>query len=624
MRVKPGTGVVSRRICLIGIGMLLLFAGLIAQIFYLQIIRHERLTTLARSNRIKILPSPPTRGLIFSSDGVLLADNRPSFTLTLAPERMTDPDAVIQRLSEIIAITPEDVRNFKALRKTAKRFESIPLRANIKEEEVARVSVNRRHLPGVDIQVRSDRYYPLGEHLSHVLGYVGMIDEDEEERLDKSNYRGVTHIGKTGIEKAYQDLLHGHIGYQQVEVNVQGRKVRQLDKKLPEPSKNLYLTLDASLQILAAQSLRDRRGAIVAMDVNSGALLISVSAPGFDPNQFIHGIDRQSYYALLRSSDTPLLNRFLQGQYPPGSTIKPMLALAALNGAVRQPEAKTWCPGWYSLAGSSHRYRDWKKEGHGHMGMADAIAQSCDVYFYSLARSLGIDQIHRSLTGFGFGAPTNVDVGGEAPGLVPSRQWKRERLGQPWYPGETLIAGIGQGYLLVTPIQLVVATAAIANRGTVLRPYLLAEARDPTTGRSVIRTPPRQSNQPAISAPPEHWEIVIQAMTEVVHGARGTARRAGAGADYRFAGKTGTAQVIAIAQDEEYNEEEVPEEYRDHALFIAFAPVEAPEIALAIIVENGGSGSRTAAPIARALLDHYFGKRRQAQRSQSKDAGRSL
>ena len=596
---------VHRRIYLTAALMLITTVLILLQIFYLQVDQHDHFTTLSKSNHIKILPVVPSRGLIFSSDGVLLADNRPSFTIEIVPERVADVDSVIDQLSRLITITPDDIQRFRELKKRARRFEGIPLKLNLDDEEVALISVNRHLLPGVDLVANLSRYYPLANSLSHTLGYVGMIDEDEFEKLNKSNYRGTSYIGKSGIEKTYEDLLHGYVGYQQVEVNAQGRKIREIYKEPPEPSKDLYLTIDASLQILAIQALSGRRGAIAAIDTNTGAVLVSASSPGYDPNLFVDGINRKIYANLLRSKDTPLLNRTLQGKYPPGSTIKPMLALGGLNLGLREPEIETWCPGWYSLRGGSRRYRDWKKQGHGHMDMANAISQSCDVYFYVLARDMGIDLIHKTLTDFGFGKPTGIDIGGEAAGLVPSTQWKREALGQPWYPGETLIAGIGQGATLATPIQLAVATAVIANRGKLVRPYLLSEVKDSATGRQVIRASAHEGKQ-VISVGVEDWDVIIHSMQEVVHGKRGTARSSGAGTEYQFAGKTGTAQVITIGQNEEYNEDEIPEEFRDHALFIAFAPVEEPEIALAVIVENGGGGSKTAAPIARELLDHYF------------------
>lgn len=605
--VDEETALVRQRVRLAAAAVLAIALAILARVFYLQVIQHDHFTTLAQSNRIKILPVPPVRGLIFSSDGVLLAGNRSAFTLEIVPEQVEDLDALLKDLGELVVIAPGDLQRFEALRAGKRRFEGVPLRFNLSETEVARLAVNRHRFSGVEIVARLNRHYPLGENLSHAVGYVGMIDEDEFERLDKSNYSGTTHIGKSGVEKAYEDLLHGYVGYQQVEVNAQGKKIREMEKKRPEPSKDLYLTIDASLQALAAHSLRGKRGAVVGLEPNTGAILVAVSSPGYDPNLFVNGIDRTSYQALLGSKATPLLNRFLQGKYPPGSTIKPFLSLGALQAGWRKPGAKTWCKGWYSLPNSSHRYRDWKKEGHGSMNMINAIAQSCDVYFYALAHDAGVDEAHRILSEFGFGERTNIDIGGEAAGLVPSKRWKKEKRGEAWYPGETLILGIGQGAMLATPMQLAVATATVANRGRRVRPYLLAEARDSVTGRRVIKTSARAGGE-RVSADGEHWALIIESMREVVHGARGTARGSGAGAAYEFAGKTGTAQVIAIAQDEEYDEDEVPEELRDHALFVAFAPVAAPRIALVVIVENGGSGSATAAPVARALFDHYLSK----------------
>lgn len=600
---------VHARIYLAAGFILLILLVIVAQIFHLQVTRHDHFTTLSKSNHIKILPIAPSRGLIFSSDGVLLADNHPSFSLEIVPERVADVESVITRLSRLISVSPDDMQRFGETEKRSRRFEGIPLRLDLDHREIAQVSVNRHLLPGVEVVASLIRHYPLAGILSHTVGYVGMIDEDEFGKLDKSNYRGTAHIGKSGIEKAYEALLHGRTGYRQVEVNAQGRKIREIYREPPEPSKNLHLTIDVSMQVLAAQALSGRRGSIVVLDTRTGAVLVSASSPGYDPNLFVDGIDRKAYLDLLQSRDTPLLNRALQGKYPPGSTIKPMLALGSLKQQLREPANKTWCPGWYSLRGSSRRYRDWKKEGHGHMDMVNAIAQSCDVYFYVLARDMGIEEIHRTLTGFGFGAPTGIDIGSEAAGLIPSTQWKREALGQPWHPGETLSVGIGQGATLITPLQLAAATAVIANRGRRVRPYLLSEVRDSATGQLVIKAAARKGNA-AISADVEDWDVIIHSMEEVMHGQRGTARGSGAGAEYRFAGKTGTAQVISIGQDEEYNEDEIPEEFHDHALFIAFAPIEAPEIAMAVIVENGGGGSRTAAPIARELLDHYFHRKK--------------
>lgn len=596
---------VRRRVLLASAVMVVLGLMLAARIFYLQVILHDHFTTLSQQNRVKIAPIAPIRGLIFSRDGVLLADNRPSFSLELTPERIDNLDNTLAALGRIISIGDADIARFREQLKKKRRFEGVPLRFNLSEEEVARVSLDRYRFPGVDVVARLNRYYPLGVNLAHTVGYVGMIDEQEIETLDRSNYSGTSHIGKLGVEKAYEELLHGKVGYQQVEVNAQGRVIRVLDRTPPVPGKNVYLTLDVSLQNVAVQALEGKRGAIVAIDPRDGAILAMVSAPGFDPNVFVNGIDSASYKELLDSPGTPLVNRVLQGKYPPGSTIKPFMALAALESDVRHSQDETWCQGWFTLKGSDHRYRDWKKGGHGHMGLRQAIAQSCDVYFYSLAHDLGIDRIQDALRQFGFGLPTGIDIGGEAAGVVPSRDWKRRTFNQPWYPGETLILGIGQGYLLATPMQLAAAVATIASRGWRAAPHLFLEARDPINNDTIEEAQPRREKRVQLKDD-SVWDEIIAAMQEVVHGAHGTARRIGLNAPFQMAGKTGTAQVIGIGQDEEYRQEDVPEELRDHALFIGFAPVSAPQIAVAILVENGGSGSASAAPIARMLFDHYM------------------
>lgn len=596
---------VRRRVQFAGALMFLLGFMIVARVFYLQVVQHNHFTTLSQNNRVKIVPIAPIRGLIFSRDGVLLADNRPSFSLELTLERVEDIDRTILELRNLISVEESDIARFREQAHKKRRFEGVPLRFNLSDQEVARFSVNRHKFPGVDVVARLNRYYPLGQNLAHTVGYVGMIDEVEFEKLDKSNYSGTSHVGKIGVEKAYEELLHGRVGYRQVEVNAQGRVIRELDRTAPIPGKNIHLTLDVSLQNLAAQALESKRGAIVAVDPRDGAVLALVSAPAYDPNLFVNGIDTRSYRELLNSRGTPLLNRVLQGKYPPGSAIKPFMAFAALEFGVRQADDEVWCPGWYALKGSEHRYRDWKKGGHGHLNLIQAVAQSCDVYFYSLAHDLGIDRVHDALARFGFGAPTGIDIGDESSGLVPSREWKQGSIGQPWYPGETLILGIGQGYTLVTPMQLAAATATLAARGRRTGPHLLAEARDSLTGESLVRSPADSTGFMAVRDP-SYWDTVIDAMREVVHGARGTARRAGLQAQYEFAGKTGTAQVIGIAQDGVYKVEEIPEELRDHALFIAFGPIEAPRIAVAIVIENAGSGSSSAAPIARLLFDHFL------------------
>ncbi len=584
--------------------IILLVLVLVARLFYLQVVRHEHFTTLSQSNRVKVLPIAPIRGLIFSRDDVLVADNQPSFSLELVPEQIDNLDKTIGQLSRLINIDEESINRFKKLQSRKRRFESIPLKFKLSEDEIARFSVERHKFPGVDVIARPYRHYPQKSVLVHVLGYVSRIDEKDLQEIDESDYLATSHIGKLGVEKAYEDVLHGHVGHQQVEVNAQGRIIRVLERTPPEPGQNIYLTLDLSLQSAASKIMQGRRGSIVAIDPNNGDILALVSSPAYDPNPFVNGIDSKSYKALLSARDTPLINRALNGKYPPGSTIKPFLGIAALTTGVREASDTTWCKGWYSLKGHSHRYRDWKKTGHGHVDLNYAIMQSCDVYFYTLAHDLGITRLNKALTNFGFGTKTGIDIGGESTALAPSIEWKRRVLNLPWYPGETLITGIGQGYVLATPLQLAVATAALANHGKRIYPRLVNKTGDPISGEFTtlsLATPNYVSDYKK-----EYWDYIIQAMEDVVHGARGTARRSGANAAYRFAGKTGTSQLFGIGQDEKYDKDNVPEHLRDHALFIAFAPVEAPKIALVVVVENGGGGSSTAAPIARQLLDHYL------------------
>ncbi|MCH8261464.1 MAG: penicillin-binding protein 2 [Proteobacteria bacterium] len=584
--------------------IILLVMVLVARLFYLQVIRHDHFITLSQSNRVKVLPIAPIRGLIFSRDNVLLADNQPSFSLELIPEQIDNLDKTIGQLSRLIDLDEDSISRFKKLRREKRRFESIPLKFNLSEGEVARFSVERHKIPGAKVIARPYRYYPEESGLVHALGYVARIDEKDLQKIDESDYLGTTHIGKLGVEKAYEDILHGRVGHQQVEVNAQGRIIRVLERTPPEPGQNIYLTLDLSLQSAASKIMQGKRGSIVAMDPDNGDILAFVSSPAYDPNPFVNGIDSKSYKVLLSSRDTPLINRALNGKYPPGSTVKPFLGIAALMFGVRNTDEAIWCRGWYTLRGHDHRYRDWKKGGHGHVDLNYAIMQSCDVYFYTLAHDLGITKLNKALTNFGFGVKTGIDIGGESTGLVPSIDWKRSALNQPWYPGETLIAGIGQGYVLATPLQLVTATAALANHGRRVLPRLVYKISDPISGESTLL--PVATPTYVAGYKQEHWDFVIQAMQDVVHGPRGTARRSGANAAYRYAGKTGTSQLFGIDQDGKYEKDKVPEHLRDHALFIAFAPVEAPKIALVIIVENGGSGSSTAAPIARKLLDHYL------------------
>jgi len=581
-----------------------LFGALVLRLVQLQVVDHGHFRTLSHENRVKLVPVAPTRGLIYDRNGAVLALNVPTFSLEIVPEDVDDLQATLAELATLVDIAPEDERRFRRLLEERRRFESIPIRTRLTQEEVARFSVNRHRFPGVDVQARLTRDYPLGSLGVHLVGYVGRINEQELGRIDRANYRGTSHIGKTGVEQAYEDVLHGRVGYEHVETNAEGRALRVLKREPPVSGADLYLTLDARLQAAAEAAFGDEKGALVALDPASGEVLAFVSMPGYDPNAFVDGIDPKSYGELLSSPDRPLVNRALHGRYPPGSTVKPFIALAGLELGVEQARGSTWCPGWYRLKGEGRRYRDWKKWGHGEVDIDKAIVESCDVFFYQLAYALGIDRMHEFMTAFGFGRETGIDLAGEVSGLMPSREWKRGARGEPWYPGETLIAGIGQGFTLVTPLQLASATATLGMRGLRLRPKVALAVEHSASRGAELLSPPQAEALPQAEA--AHWERIIEAMSGVVHGPRGTARAVGEGLDYRMAGKTGTAQVFSVGQNQEYDEESIPKALRDHALFVAFAPADEPRVAVAVVVENGGSGSRAAAPIARKVVDYYM------------------
>jgi len=576
----------------------------VARLAHLQIESHEHFSTLSQDNRVKIEPLPPTRGLLYDAKGILLADNFPSFSLEIIPEKVGDLQETIAELAGIIRVDGPDLKRFERMRVQRRRFEGVPIRTNLTQEEVARIAVNNHRFPGVDIHAELLRYYPLGQHTAHVLGYVGRINEEELKRIDGSDYAGTNYIGKGGVERAYEDLLHGHVGHQQVEVNARGRVSRVLESRAPVPGRDLRLYLDIRLQQEAAAALGDNRGAVVAIDPRTGGILAMVSRPSFDPNLFVEGIGISDYRALRDSLDTPLFNRAVRGQYPPGSTVKPFVGLGGLETGVVSYKSGKYCPGFYQLPGQSHKYRDWKRWGHGSVSLEKAIIESCDVYFYDLAHDMGIDRLNRFLGGFGFGEQTGVDVFGELGGLLPSREWKKRVRNQPWFPGETLIIGIGQGSFLATPLQLASATATLAARGRYVQPRVARASQIP--GDPNAHPVPALTRQ--LDLTPEHVDEVIEAMTQVVESERGTARRIRTDA-YRIAGKTGTAQVFTVGQKERYRESEVEERMRDHALFVAFAPVQDPRIAVAVIVENGGHGGSVAAPIARQVMDaHLLGR----------------
>ena len=595
---------IRRRLIFTAVVAVLLLSLVVGRLYVLQVVEYDHYVTLSDSNRIRLKALPPTRGLIFDRYGVVMADNLPAYRLEIVREQVDDLDVTLERLRQYVDYDDQDLKRFEQASRRRRPFESVPLRLNLNDEEVARLAVNLHDFEGVEINARLTRNYPLGAHAVHALGYVSRIDERDLSAVDETEYSGTTHIGKLGVEKFYEQELHGKVGFQQVEVNANGRTLRVLSETPPVQGNNLYLTIDSRLQRVAEQAFGDQTGAAVAVDPNNGEVLALVSMPVFDPNLFVNGISYANYNQLRDSPDRPLFNRALSGQYPPGSTTKPFFALAGLELGAVTAEHKAFCPGYYQLPNEPRKYRDWKKEGHGHMDLDGAVTQSCDVYFYKLAYELTIDRMAAFMQQFGFGRKTGIDSTGERNGLMPTREWKRGAEGLPWFPGETLITGIGQGALLVTPLQLANSTAAFASWGTRFQPRLVKAVEKIPQYEKVATSSSIAGRYEVVK--PENWEHVHKAMINVVHGLRGTAHRISRGLDYQVAGKTGTAQVFEIAQDEEYDEEEVHEKLRDHALFVSYAPADAPRIAVAVIVENGGHGSSVAAPIARLIMDAYL------------------
>lgn len=596
----------------------LLLGLVVARLVQLQVIDHQHFAERSQGNRFRIEPLPPNRGLIYDRNGRILAENLPAYQLELIPEQVPDMDGTLQRLADLELIEREDIPRYQDLIRHGPRFKAVALRFRLTEAEISRFAIQRPRFPGVDFQPRLVRHYPHGELVAHVVGYVGALSTADLNRLDPTEYAGTAHTGKTGLEFRREEALHGSPGYQQIITNASGRQIPAdsqdvaeslLESEAPQPGTSLYLSLDLELQRVATEALQGQRGSVVAIDPNNGDVLALVSAPTFDPNAFALGMSASEYNALQYDPDQPLFNRAVRGNYPPGSTIKPMLALAALEVGATNLTRRSFCRGFYTLPGSTHRYRDWLEGGHGEVDLHDAVARSCDVYFYEISREIGIDRMHYYLSQFGLGEATGIDIPGEKAGLVPSREWKRQqfsdRANQVWFPGETVIASIGQGYMLATPLQLAHATATLAMRGQRFRPHLVAALENPVTGERELVIP---EPLPRVGIDNEfYWDSIINAMHAVMQSETGTARATGLGAPYRMAGKSGTAQVFSVAQEEEYEEEEVEERLRDHALFIAFAPLEQPQIAVAVIVENGSSGSRVAAPIARAVMDEYLG-----------------
>jgi len=583
---------------------LLAVAALGARFAWLQVVKHDEYLTRSEANRIKLRPIVPARGLIYDRAGRLLADNVPAYRLELVREQVADLDATLRGLAEILPISEDDLQRFHAAWRSHRRFQPVPLKFRLSEPEVARFAVHRHRFRGVDVVPYLTRRYPYGDLFGHVIGYVGRIDAEDAATLNPARYSGTSHIGKSGIERRYEDRLHGDIGFEHVEVNAEGRTLRVLERTPASSGEHLYLSIDAELQQAATAAFEGQHGAAVAIDPRNGDVLALISLPGYDPNPFVNGIGREDYAALLRSLSRPLFNRAVLGGYEPGSTIKPFIALAALELGLRRAEDRVLSTGAYRLPGQEREYRDWRRGGHGYVDLRESLAQSVNTYYYGIAVDLGIDRLSGYMARFGFGAPTGIDLGGEATGVLPSREWKRSARGQTWFPGETVIAGIGQGFWVTSPLQLAQSTAMLAAGGSAHPPRLLRAAQR-GFDQDVVDEPLRERVGEPVRDP-RHLAAVVDGMVAVMHGPTGTARAAAADAPYLIAGKTGTAQRVGRSGDEAVDLDLLPFELRNRALFIGFAPADAPRIAVAVVVESGGSGSRAAAPVARRIMDAWL------------------
>ncbi|WP_019409355.1 penicillin-binding protein 2 [Pseudomonas psychrophila] len=591
---------VNKRLIACALLVLAVSCTLIGRLYFLQVTEFDYNSTVSENNRVHVLPIPPERGFIYDRNGVLLADNQPSFNMTITRERAGDTAKVLDTVMSVLHLPDEDRAVFtKAMKQARHPFDPSTLLYELTEDQIALLAVNQFRLPGIDVEAQFVRHYPQGDHFAHSVGYVGRINEKEAKQLDPTEYRGTQSIGKTGIERFYENALHGKVGFEEVETNAQGRVMRVLRHHDAVAGKNIVLSLDIKLQEAAEDALGDRRGSIIAIDPKTGEVLAMVSKPSFDPNLFVTGISSKDYSALRDSQDKPLFNRALRGLYAPGSTIKPEVAIAGLDSGVISASTRVFDPGYFQLPNVDHKYRNWNHSGDGWVDLNAAIMRSNDTYFYDLASKLGIDRMHDYMSMFGLGQKVSLDMFEESPGLMPSREWKRSTRRQAWFPGETVILGIGQGYMQVTPLQLAQATALIANKGVWNRPHL---------AKTIDGTPPADENpMPNIVLhDPKEWEQVNHAMQLVMHDPRGIARAAALGAQYRIAGKSGTAQVVAIKQGERYNRLKTAERNRDNALFVGFAPAEDPQIVISVMIENGEAGGRVAGPVVRKVMDAWL------------------
>ena len=585
---------IQNRLMVAAIGGACLLILLVVRLIWLQLIETERFQTASEANRLQTLPVSPARGLIVDRNGLILAENRPNLQLLLVPEEVDDIDVMVSEVRSRIEFTDGDAERFaKNLKSRRRPRDPVVVKDDLSESEAALIAVDLFQFPGLQIEARPTRFYPYGGLTAHSLGYVGRLSLNELQAIEESRYAGTETIGKSGVEKAYEDALLGQVGVERVETSARGQIMRSVDRDDPVPGADIPLHLDIGLTAKLYEALGDRRGAIVAMDPQTGGILGLASAPTYDANAFIGGISQAEYAALQVNQDTPLFNRALRGQYPPGSTIKPMLGLVGLHYGAVTWEKEISDRGFFQLSGDDHKYRDWKKWGHGRVNIEKAVIESCDTYFYEMAVRLGVDQMSEGMRWFGFGRRQGRDIQGDLPGILPSREWKRQARNQSWYLGETVISGIGQGFWVTTPLQLAAATTAMARRGNFIEPHF-----------SVLEDV--DAGAPVPLGDSMDWERMIDAMEDVLHGERGTARGAARGLNYRIAGKTGTVQVVGIAQEEEYKEEEIEERLRDHALFVGFAPADSPSIVLALVIENGGSGGTTAAPVARQIFDYWM------------------
>ena len=585
---------IQNRLMVAAIGGACLLILLVVRLIWLQLIETERFQTASEANRLQTLPVSPARGLIVDRNGLILAENRPNLQLLLVPEEVDDIDVMVSEVRSRIEFTDGDAERFaKNLKSRRRPRDPVVVKDDLSESEAALIAVDLFQFPGLQIEARPTRFYPYGGLTAHSLGYVGRLSLNELQAIEESRYAGTETIGKSGVEKAYEDALLGQVGVERVETSARGQIMRSVDRDDPVPGADIPLHLDIGLTAKLYEALGDRRGAIVAMDPQTGGILGLASAPTYDANAFIGGISQAEYAALQVNQDTPLFNRALRGQYPPGSTIKPMLGLVGLHYGAVTWEKEISDRGFFQLSGDDHKYRDWKKWGHGRVNIEKAVIESCDTYFYEMAVRLGVDQMSEGMRWFGFGRRQGRDIQGDLPGILPSREWKRQARNQSWYLGETVISGIGQGFWVTTPLQLAAATTAMARRGNFIEPHF-----------SVLEDV--DAGAPVPLGDSMDWERMIDAMEDVLHGERGTARGAARGLNYRIAGKTGTVQVVGIAQEEEYKEDEIEERLRDHALFVGFAPADSPSIVLALVIENGGSGGTTAAPVARQIFDYWM------------------